>query len=123
MNAKTSKKKPAAEQPTEQTPARPVAPLHPRARQIAPLLFTRYNETGPNPGTSWDGSAVPPWEKLSAQVISKWTGVGDIVARGEDNAYRYGRRQGILLVLRPLLIVLLMALTVGLSALVANLAR
>ena len=35
-------------------------------------MFEAYNLAGPNPGKTWDGKDVPPWEKCGEQVQGKW---------------------------------------------------
>ena len=34
--------------------------------------FGAYNAAGPNPGKTWDGRDVPPWEDCGDQVRAKW---------------------------------------------------
>lgn len=43
--------------------------------KTAEALFNSYNAQGPNPGKTFDGRDVPPWEKLSLQVQQKWAAV------------------------------------------------
>ena len=39
---------------------------------MAKQMFDAYNAQGPNPGKTWDGKEVPPWEKVGPQVQGKW---------------------------------------------------
>lgn len=40
--------------------------------RIAREMFAAYNAQGPNPGKTWDGKDVPPWERCGEQVQGKW---------------------------------------------------
>lgn len=35
-------------------------------------MFNAYNAAGPNPGKTYDGRDVPPWEECGPQVQTKW---------------------------------------------------
>lgn len=39
---------------------------------LAKRMFDAYNAQGPNPGKTYDGKSVPPWESLGDQVQGKW---------------------------------------------------
>lgn len=45
---------------------------HEAETQWAKLMFEAYNHEGPNPGKTWDGRDVPPWDKCGDQVQAKW---------------------------------------------------
>ncbi len=40
--------------------------------QWAKAMFDAYNAEGPNPGKTFDGRSVPPWEQCGPQVQGKW---------------------------------------------------
>lgn len=42
---------------------------------LAEQLFDAYNAAGPNPGKTWDGKDVPPFDACGEQVQAKWCAV------------------------------------------------
>jgi hypothetical protein len=48
-----------------------------RSAALAKVMFAAYNAAGPNPGKTWNGKDVPPWEKCGEQVQTKWTAAAE----------------------------------------------
>lgn len=51
-------------------------------KSVGRIAFELYNEGGANPGKTFDGRPVPPWEGLSDDVRAKWqTGGAGLLKR------------------------------------------
>jgi hypothetical protein len=64
-------RKAMAADPENQVPGEKINPGM-TLEQVAKRMFDAYNTQGPNPGKTWDGKDVPPWENLGEQVQAKW---------------------------------------------------
>lgn len=51
------------------------------AQSLAKRMFAAYNAAGPNPGKTWNGQDVPPWENCGELVQAKWTAAAIEAAR------------------------------------------